>query len=84
MTDTEKALKLFQLLEATDPSIDWASVPDFTPEQTQLVTALIKQQVSEAMDEGMALAVEMIRLSPPHLTKDEIADLIESSMHDSK
>jgi hypothetical protein len=26
----------------------------------------------------------MIRLSPPHLTKDEIADLIESSMHDSK
>jgi hypothetical protein len=84
MTDTEKALKLFQLLESTDPSTDWASVPGLTPEQTQLVIVLIKQQVLEAMGEGMTLAVEMIRLSPPHLTKDEIADLIESSMHDSK
>jgi hypothetical protein len=82
MTDTERALKLFQLLEATNPNIDWTSVPKLTPEQTQLVTALIKQQVLEAMDEGMSLAVEMIRLSPPHLTKDKIADLIESSMHD--
>lgn len=42
MTDTERALKLLQLLESTDPSTDWASVPDLTPEQTQLVTALIK------------------------------------------
>ena len=82
MTDTEKALKLLQLLESTDPSTDWASVPGFTPEQTQLVTVLIEQQVSEAMNEGMALAVEVIRLSPPHLAKDEIADLIDSSMHD--
>ncbi len=84
MTDTERALKLLQLLESTDPSTDWASVPGFTPEQTQLVTVLIKQQVLEAMGEGMTLAVEMIRLSPPHLSKDEIADLIEISMHDSK
>ena len=84
MTDSEKALKLFQLLEATDPNIDWTAVPELTPEQTQLVTVLIEQQVEYAMDEGMALAVEMIRLSPPHLTKDEIANLIESSMHDSK
>jgi len=82
MTDTERTLKLLQLLESTDPSTDWASVPGFTPEQTQLVTALIKQQVLEAMDEGMSLSVEMIRLSPPHLTKDEIANLIVSSMHD--
>jgi hypothetical protein len=80
MTDTERALKLLQLLESTDPSTDWASVPGFTPEQTQLVTVLIKQQVLEAMDEGVTLAVEMIRLSPPHLTKDEIANLIESSL----
>ncbi len=84
MTDTERALKLLQLLESTDPSTDWASVPGFTPEQTQLVTVLIKQQVLEAMGEGMTLAVEMIRLSLPHLSKDEIADLIEISMHDSK
>jgi hypothetical protein len=84
MTDTERALKLLQLLESTDPSTDWASVPGFIPEQTQLVTALIKQQVLEAMDEGVTLAVEMIRLSPPHLTKDEIANLIESSTSDSK
>jgi hypothetical protein len=82
MTDAEKALKLLQLLESTGPSTDWASVPGFTPEQTQLVTALIKQQVLEAMDEGMSLAVEMIRLSPPHLTKDEIANLIVRSIHD--
>jgi hypothetical protein len=82
MTDAERALKLFQLLEATDPSIDWTAVPELTPEQTRLVTVLIEQQVEYAMDEGMALAVEMIRLSPPHLTKDEIADLIDSSMHD--
>jgi hypothetical protein len=46
------------------------------------VKALIKQQIEYAMDEGMSLAIEMIRLSPPHLTKDKIADLIESSMHD--
>lgn len=84
MTDTERALKLLQLLESTDPSTDWASVPGFTPEQTQLVTVLIKQQVLEAMDEGVTLAVEMIRLSPPHLSKDEIANLIESSMQDSQ
>jgi hypothetical protein len=84
MTDAEKALKLFQLLEATDPDIDWTAVPELTPEQTRLVTVLIEQQVLEAMDEGMALAVEMIRLSPPHLTKDEIANLIVSSMHDPK
>ena len=84
MTDKEKALKLFQLLEAMDPDIDWVSVPKLTPEQTQLVTVLIEQQVAYAMDEGMALAVEMIRLSPPHLSKDEIADLIESSVNDSK
>jgi hypothetical protein len=84
MTDTERALKLFQLLEATNPNIDWASVPEFTPEQTQLVTALTKQQIEYAMDEGMSLAVEMIRLSPPHLTKDEIADLIDSSIQDTK
>jgi len=82
MTDTERALKLLQLLESTYPSTDWTSVPGFTPEQTQLVTVLIKQQVLEAMDEGVSLAVEMIRLSPPHLTKDEIANLIEGSMHD--
>ena len=84
MTDKEKASKLFQLLEATDPNIDWASVPELTPEQTQLVTALIEQQVEYAMDEGVALAVEMIRLSPPHLSKDEIASLIEGSINDSK
>jgi hypothetical protein len=84
MTDTERALKLLQLLESTGPSTDWASVPGFTPEQTQLVTVLIKQQVLEAMDEGVTLAVEMIRLSPPHLSKDEIANLIESSMQDSQ
>jgi hypothetical protein len=84
MTDTERASKLLQLLEAMDPDIDWASVPELTPEQTQLVTVLIEQQVAYAMDEGMALAVELIRLSPPHLSKDEIADLIESSMQDSK
>ncbi len=36
------------------------------------------------MDEGVTLAVEMIRLSPPHLTKDEIADLIDSSIQDTK
>jgi hypothetical protein len=84
MTDTERSLKLLQLLESTDPSTDWASVPGFTPEQTQLVTVLIKQQVLEAMDEGVTLAVEMIRLSPPHLTKDEIADLIDSSIQDTK
>ena len=45
MTDTERALKLFQLLEATDPSIDWASVPELTPEQTRLVAVLIEQLV---------------------------------------
>ena len=84
MTDTERALKLLQLLEAMDPDIDWAPVPELTPEQTQFVTVLIKQQVSYAMNEGMSLAVEIIRLSPPHLSKDEIADLIESSMNDSK
>jgi hypothetical protein len=84
MTETEKALKLFQLLEATDPDIDWKTVAEFTPEQQQLLTVLIEQQVSEAMDEGMTLAVEMIRLSPPHLTKDEIANLIESSMNDTE
>jgi hypothetical protein len=84
MTDTERSLKLLQLLESTDPSTDWASVPGFTPEQTQLVTVLIKQQVLEAMNEGVTLAVEMIRLSPPHLTKDEIADLIDSSIQDTK
>jgi hypothetical protein len=84
MTDTERASQLFQLLGSMDPDIDWASVPELTLEQTQLVTVLIEQQVAYAMDEGMALAVEMIRLSPPHLSKDEIADLIESSMHDSK
>jgi hypothetical protein len=84
MTETEKALKLFQLLEATDPYIDWKTVAEFTPEQQQLLTVLIEQQVSEAMDEGMTLAVEMIRLSPPHLTKDEIANLIESSMNDTE
>jgi hypothetical protein len=84
MTDTERALKLLQLLESTDPSTDWASVPGFTPEQTQLVTVLIKQQVLEAMDKGVTLAVEMIRLSPPHLSKDEIANLIEGSMQDSQ
>jgi len=84
MTDAEKALKLLQSLEATDPSIDWTSVPELTPEQTQLMTVLIEQQVEYAMDEGMALAVEMIRLSPPHLTKDEIANLIENSISDSR
>jgi hypothetical protein len=84
MTDTERASKLFQLLEAMGPDIDWASVPELTPEQTQLVAVLIEQQVAYAMDEGMTLAAEMIRLSPPHLSKDEIADLIESSMNDSK
>jgi len=84
MTDAERALKLFQLLETTDPSIDWTAVPELTPEQTRLVTVLIEQQVEYAMDEGVALAVEMIRLSPPHLTKDEIANLIESSISDSK
>lgn len=84
MTNTERALKLFQLLEATDPNIDWASVPEFTPEQTQLMTVLIEQEILEAIDGGITLAVEMIRLSPPHLTKDEIANLIESSMNDTK
>lgn len=84
MTDTERSLILFQLLEAMDPNIDWISVPKLTPEQTQLVTVLIEQQVAYAMDEGIALAVEMIRLSPTHLSKDEIANLIESSMNDSK
>jgi hypothetical protein len=84
MTETEKALKLFQLLEAIDPNIDWKTVAEFTPEQQQLLTVLIEQQVEYAMDKGMALAVETIRLSPPHLTKDEIANLIESSISDSK
>ena len=84
MTDTERALKLFQLLEASDPDTDWKSMADFTPEQTKLVTVLIEQQVVWAMDKVMSLAVEMIRLSPPHLSKDEIANLIESSMHDSE
>lgn len=54
--------------------------PDLTPEQVELLTPIIHKLVLESMDSGIELAVEMIRLSPNGLTKEELARLIERTI----
>ena len=55
------------------------STPDFTPEQTLLLTALVQRIAKESMDAGILAAVEMMRAAPG-LPTTECADMIESTV----
>ncbi len=54
------------------------------PEQQNFLRAILKQETLAALDEGLALAVQMIRKSPPGLTRDQLANLIKNCIGDKR
>jgi hypothetical protein len=79
MTYDEKTLKG---IKEIGEKVDLRLVQEFTLEQESFLRAILKQETLAALDEGLALAVQMIRESPPGLTRDQLANLIERCIGD--
>jgi len=81
MTYDEKTL---QCIKEIGEKVDLRLVQEFTLEQESFLRAILKQETLAALDEGLALAVLMIRESPPGLTRDQLANLIENCIGDKR
>jgi hypothetical protein len=79
MTYDEKTL---QCIKEIGEKVDLRSVQKFTPKQEEYLRVLVEQVTLDAMDEGLALAVRMIRECPTGLTRDQLANLIERCIGD--
>jgi hypothetical protein len=72
--------KTLQCIKEIGEKVDLRLVQEFTPEQESFLRAILKQGTLAALDEGLALAAQMIRFSPPGLTRDQLANLIKETV----
>jgi hypothetical protein len=74
--------KTLQCIKDTGEKVDLRLVQEFTLEQESFLRAILIQETLAALDEGLALAVQMIREPPPGLTRYQLANLIERCIGD--